>query len=462
MAGYRTHKKINLIKKKQRSMGEYIPLPHQVDLHKNPAKYRAMVSGIGAGKTTLGVREGIKFSQFFPGSLGVIGRLTSKALEETTERRFFEICPSEIIEHWNDSKKHLYLRTPQPGVYSEILFMHLDEPGPLGSLDIDWFWIDEAHEPEGTEVPESTFLMLCARLRGYAGPHRGLITTNSGGRDWVWKHFFDPNRTKEKIRDHYGVNVPTLVNKANLPKGYIEELSRNHPEAWVKRFLEGSFEVFQGQIFSEFDIRTVVVSPFEALMSWPQEAGFDFGIEVPTSVPLIRVDPATNNVYLTDLYYKAEAEIDDVAGWMKDRRQLTAWADPSVRNRGPNKKSPAMLYAEEGITLMPSVSNDVTLKISTIHQYLRKKKFFIVRSRATEPAIEEFQAYRWDPKRPDQPLKRDDHFIDSLGYLLMSTPLGMQLNPVDPYAKAETYSNVHPSHYEDDDYIPEEDEYLNP
>src|SRR5690606_32387505 len=131
------------------------------------------------------------------------------------------------------------------------------------------------------------------------------------------------------------------------------------------------------------------------------------------------------------------------------------------RNRGPNKKSPAMLYAEEGITLMPSVSNDVDLKISTWHHYLIKKKFFILRKKSTVPAIDELKNYRWDPNRDGKPLKRDDHFIDAGGYYLMSSPYGVKLDPVDPKKGKVVYlpdgSFVHPSIYEDEDYRPDGD-----
>jgi hypothetical protein len=431
-----------------------------------------MVSGVGAGKTTLGCREVLKWTQFFPGGLYVIGRLTAKALEETTERRWFELCPTELIEHWNDSKKHLYLKTNEPNVYSEVLFMHLDQPGPLGSLDVDGFWIDEAHEPDGQEVPESTFLMLKARLRGYSGPHRGIITTNSGGKDWVWKWFFDENRRPDVAETHWGISVPTEANRDNLPPGYIEELRATHPESWVRRFLDGSFEVFEGQIFSEFDPKIHVIEPFNIPTSWPQEAGFDHGIAVPTAVPIHRIDPATGNVYLVDLFYRAEADISEVAKWMKAPgpfrdKQEWAWADPSVRNRGPNKKSVAQLYGDEGISLLPAVSNDVDLKISTWHLYFLKRKYFIFKLPETRQAIEEIQAYRWDPNNSTRPLKKDDHFIDAGGYNLVSNPQGGILDAVKPgrikVAKAIETPNsfIHPSIYDDEDYEPDLDDLYN-
>lgn len=456
------HRKIERLSRK-RSTQVYEPQKHQEEFHRNRHRYRAMVSGVGAGKTTLGVREVLKWTQFYPGGLYVIGRLTSKSLEETTERRFFEMCPVELIEDWNDSKKHLYLKTPQPDIYSEILFMHLDEPGPLGSLDIDGFYIDEAHEPDGQEVPESTFLMLKARLRGYAGPHRGIITTNSGGKDWVWNWFFNPLRSEEVKRMHWGINVPTEVNRKYLPPGYIEELRSTHPEAWVKRFLDGSFEVFEGQIFTEFDEKIHVIPPFEGLKDLPFEGGFDFGIEVPTAVGLFRIDMANQVIFLDDLFYRAEADISTVALWMKERGLYTSWADPSVRNRGPTKKSPAMLYQEEEVTLVPSVSNDVTLKISAWHKFLLKNRFFIIDRPQNRPAIDELQGYRWDPKKPDRPLKKDDHFVDAGGYFLVSSPLYANMDPVTPGGSKDTPlpggGFVHPSLYEDEDY--QDDDFMN-
>ena len=162
-----------------RKLASYDPHPHQIAFHEDSHKYRAIVSGVGAGKTRMGVEEVIKWTQLYPGSLGVIGRLTSKALRETTQRRFFEVCPPELIEHYNKSEEHLWIKTnavDEDGypIFSEILFFHLDEPGPLGSLDISYFWIDEAHEPDGNAVPEETFQMLTARLRHPVGHGEGL------------------------------------------------------------------------------------------------------------------------------------------------------------------------------------------------------------------------------------------------------------------------------------------------
>ena len=424
---------------------DYNPLPSQVGTHNNPAQFRAMVGGFGSGKTTFGSREILRWTQQFPGGLFLIGRLHATDLRDTTQRRFFEIIdsmtggkPDKLIERWNENRGHLWLKTPQPGVYTEVLFRHLDEAGQLGSLDLDGWWIDECHEPDGDAVPESVFRILKARLRGKVGPLRGLITSNSGGKDWIWKNFF----SAMKLDGHWGVAVSSWENKDNLPPGYIEGLVASHDEMWVKRYIECSFDVFEGQIFEEFNEVKHVYDPADIeVTGGVLEAGFDFGIAAPTAVLMARILPpdpldecALPQVYIFDEFYKAEADIRVAAEFIKMHRPRIIWADPAVQARGASGESPLMLYAREGVALTPAM-NDVDTKISTIHQFLLRERLKIAKNcRCT---IDSIQAYRWKPVREggderERPVKANDHAVDALGYLLMGNPYGRKLDPVEP------------------------------
>jgi phage terminase large subunit len=442
----------------------YEPLPHQADFHQNPSKYRAMVSGVGGGKTSMGVRESIKFSQVYPGSLGLIGRLEATSLRDTTMRRFFEICPPELIYHWKETTGHLLLYTPVKGIYSEILFRRLDEPGPLGSLDLDYFWIDEAHEADGGEVPEDTFLMLMARLRGVVGPLRGWVTSNSGGKDWIWRWFFSPKRSS----DCYGRVVKSDENPY-LPPGYVEGLRRNNPVQWVERFMDASFEVFEGQIFTEFvekfagQYAQTLAECYECHVYDQnskeirehvkkikrKEGGMDFGIAAPTAIPLSKVGVAQDgmiDIWIYDEFYKEEAHIKTVCMWTKGHGLNYLYADPSTQNRGASGESPMMLYAKEGVSLIPS-PNDVPTKIATIHQFLLKFRLHV--SSKCVNVITQLQTYKWKPQPRgsgadyrEKPLKRDDHILDALGYLLMSVGLGALLfDPLTPGQPVKQTSN---------------------
>lgn len=413
----------------------YTPLPSQVKMHRNRAQFRAMVGGLGSGKTTFGSRDCLRLTQTFPGSLGVIGRLTSTALRDTTQRRFFEIIddatdgkPGKLIHKWLEGQSHLWLKTPIKDVYSEILFRHLDEPGPLGSLDLDWWWIDECHEPEGGEVPEEVFLMLRGRLRGKVGPLRGLITSNNGGKDWIWKWFF----SGQKGDNCFGITVPTRENLKNLPPNYEAGLRASHPEEWVKRFLDCSFDVFQGMIFDEFTRDQYVIPHIDIPNRGLVEGGFDFGVSAPTACLMGRVMP-DNTVYIYDEFYKPEADIRKVADWIKMHKAGVIWADPSTGTRGANKKSPKDLYMEHGVILNPAPTNKALTRISTIHGYLMQHKlFFSDRCEVTIACLESSEWKPVKPGEPERPLKREDHARDALSYLLLGHPIGTLLDPQKP------------------------------
>lgn len=444
--------------RRKKVMKEYKPLPTQLKFHQNPAQFRAFVGGLGSGKTTCGCREVLRWTQQFPGGLFLIGRLTATALRDTTQRRFFEIIDQvtggkrdRLVYKWLEGQGHLWLRTPKKGVYSEVLFRHLDEPGPLGSLDLDGWWIDECHEPDGGEVPESVFLMLRGRLRGKVGPLRGIITSNSGGKDWIWKWFF----SKQRPEGFWGVVATSWENKGNLPPDYIESLVRDHPKEWVERFINCSFDAFQGQIFGEFVEDEYVIDLSEVPQFGVREAGFDFGVAAPTAVIAAKIAP-DGTVYCYDEFHRPEADIKVVASWIKSHRFNVVWADPTVRNRQANKKSPRDLYAEEGVVLTPAPSNDALLRISTIHQYLLRRKIFF--SKNCEVLISTLENSRWKAVKEgekERPEKKEDHARDALAYLLLGHPLGELLDPVIPGQRVMTPQPEggwrHPSLDEDED-----------
>lgn len=457
-------------------LASYEPHAHQTAFHRDTHKYRALVSGVGAGKTRMGVEEVIKWTQLYPGSLGIIGRLTSKSLRETTQRRFFEVCPPALIANYNKSEEHLWIKTnaldaDKKPVFSEIMFYHLDDPGPLGSLDISWFWIDEAHEPDGSEVPEPTFQMLTARLRHPVGPHRGMITSNSGGKDWVWRRFFNE---ETRAKEYTGWNVPTSANAKYLPPGYEEELRRNNPETWVKRFLEGSFDAFEGQIWTDFNENIHTYDPEEVEISakWDHGSGFDFGITAPTACLYGAVD-RDENIWIYGEDYLADASIPEFAKLIKGRGFDSVNADPSVVSKGVGKKSPKQLYQEEGVTLIPT-SNDEDYFMSLFRKLLRQRNSDgtgkIRISRKCLHLIEQIKQEAWDPMTltgsTHDKVKKGvpNHARDALKYFLNT--YGMHpglLSPVVPGKNRISVHTVkgeweHESYWDDEDY--ERDDYI--
>jgi len=420
---------------------EYLPLPKQALFHASKAKYRLLVGGFRAAKSRACVREVLKWATVeYPGSRILVGRLTWTALRDTTQRMFMEeIWAAErdmgkkLITYESRQRGLLKLRTVKKGVQSEILFRRLDEPGPLGSLELDAFFIDEAHEVDGSEVPEETFKMLQSRLSRSVGPLRGLVCTNPGGQDWIYKYFVSKEAVpKSQHEDYQHWVMTTAENKINLPPGYVEGLYEQHrdPETgeldeWGRRYLEASFEVFAGQIYSIYESRHIV-DPFVIPEHWQVDAGFDLGISALTTVTVAAVDPETGTVYIVDEHAAPEAEPKVVASWMKNPHQYcqrgvnAAWSCPAVKQRGAMKINAQEIYIEEGVTLRPG-QTDLLAGIMRCRQFLKqdKLKFF----RTCHQTIHAMRQWKWDPKTGKPSDDENKHLCDAIRYLIMSRPL---------------------------------------
>lgn len=455
-------------------LASYDPHEFQKVFHMDTHKYRAVVSGVGGGKSRMGCEEVIKWTQLYPGSLGVIGRLTAKSLRETTQRRFFEVCPQSLIANYNKSDEHLWLKTnasDEEGrpIYSEILFMHLDEPGPLGSLDISYFWIDEAHEPDGQEVPEATFQMLTARLRHPCGPHRGFITSNSGGKDWVYNWFFNKKRGIQK--EYMGWTTSSMANAKYLPPGYVEELIRNNPPTWVDRFINASFDAFEGQIFTEFDERLHGYrdGDYEISPVWEHGAGFDFGVTAPTATVLCCVD-RDGDLWAYDEVYEADADISEYAKKIRGKGFHTVYADPSVVAKGTSKKSPKELYLEEGLQLLPS-NNDTDFFLGLFRKFLKRRKkdgsvCFHINIDRCPHLLDQIKQAAWDPSTitgstHDKIKVSENHALDALKYFINMYGLNPGvLDPVKPGRSKDVHmvkgEYEHESYWEDEDFDDED------
>jgi hypothetical protein len=336
----------------------------------------------------------------------------------------------------------------------------------LGSLDISYFWIDEAHEPDGQEVPEATFQMLTARLRHPVGPHRGFITSNSGGKDWVYHKFFNPEHGV--MPEYIGWTTSSMSNAKYLPPGYVEELIRNNPPTWVDRFINASFDAFEGQIFTEFDERLHGYRDsdgYEISPSWEHGAGFDFGVTAPTATEFCAVD-RDGDLWVYDEVYVPDADIPSYSKMIRNKGFDTLYADPSVVNKGANKKSPKELYAEERLHLLPS-NNDTDYFLALFRKYLKMRKpdgsvCFHINVDRCPHLLNQIKQAAWDPSTitgstHDKIKVAENHALDAFKYFINMFGLNPGvLEPVRPGEKKRSHTVKgqweHESYWDDEDF----------
>lgn len=385
------------------------------------AKVRAFGGGLGGGKTTAGNVECLDMAMACPGTVGLVARQTYPELRDTTRKNFLErVCPPELIKPggWNKTENILTLING-----SQILFRSLDDPLKFGSLELGFFFVDQAEE-----TTEDIYLTLLGRLRHLAGPRRGIITFNPAGHDWIWQTFI--NRPDA---DSAFIPVTTRDNPY-LPDDYLPTLLTKYPEAWVKRMVDGSFDVFEGQVYPDYNPTVHRIKRREIPDSWPRYRAIDHGYRNPTAVLWAALSPE-DELIIYDEHYEAGKLVSHHAVAVKSRPEVSYTAsvcDPSMANRNPiDGKTVLDEYLQRGVTWTPG-NNDVAAGILRVSERLKPDAAGRARLYITDNCanlLEELPQYTWKAmspsqvgNEPEQPRKYRDHAVDALRYLVMALP----------------------------------------
>lgn len=429
---------------------QFNPLPKQkvfmTHVFSNPiAKFIWYCGGFGSGKSYIGSHTSIRMAMQAPRGRGLIGRSTLVDLKATTMKTFFEVLDRRLIYKWNKSENLLTLINGH-----EIYFWGLDDIEKLKSLEIGWFWFDEVDE---TDI--NTFLVSKGRLRHKAQPMRkGIITSNSEGKNWTYKLFVrgetgDGNKLKpHELAQHYVIKAPSTEN-TYLPEDYLDVLNSYTGDLY-ERYVKASFEVFEGQIFKEFNRAIHVIKPFAIPKDWDRIRGVDHGERNPTAVLWAAISPE-GDMYIYQEHYEAGKFVDyhanKVAEMSKGEYYEYNVFDPSIKStRGRTGKKidkewrEEMRQHEKDFRIRYGV-NSVNAGIARVHRYLTvdQDRTHPITGKVGSPrlfifetcvvTIDEMESYKWkkqptssEDDAPEAPRKKDDHTTDVVRYLCMSRP----------------------------------------
>lgn len=206
----------------------------------------AYVGGEGSSKTASLCTSAICNAALDPGGKSLIGRLTMPSLESTTMDAFLSMVPADWGE-WEDTKKTWTFANGH-----KTIFRHLDITDPKIQGHIKSENLSAAYVDEASEVDEKVFLLLVGRLRRAGSKHRMIrLSSNPAGHDYMWRHFFDPNRKPEWKELFQGISSSSMDN-VFLPADYITIRQSLYPADWADRFIHGYFTDFTDLVYKEF------------------------------------------------------------------------------------------------------------------------------------------------------------------------------------------------------------------
>lgn len=434
------------------------------------AKYSGAYGGIRNGKSWAGCAKGLMLSDKYPGNVGMVLRLTYQELIDTTQKDFLSFVkarnggtlePGPYVSKFKEGPPAtLWLRNG-----SEIRFRYADNPDAILGATLGWFYIDQAEF-----IPESVYSALEGRLSWWS-PARieeskakyqeiykkpmpdtprefGFITGNPAP-GWVYKRYkLNPSGVYEMHE------ASSADNAKNLPPDYLESLRSTNTEEWVKRYVEGDWTTFSGQIYKDYQesLHGIPAMPIPA--HWPRFVGWDHGQQNATAVAFVAVDEEGNSVLYKE-HYKVNPDITAHAADVKAlaigdpvRRSpdggLIVFMDPSTSGRSDHDgRDFQQLYNELGIHGIPA-NNRVNAGIQKCQQLLMpdpkhrfprwhpkagqlgSPRFFVVTERC--PAwSHEVTLYKWmdtpdgkEQNYKEKPHKYLDHMMDAWRYAEMA------------------------------------------
>ena len=299
--------------------------------------------------------------------------------------------------------------------------------------EFDIIFIDEA-----TQFTRYKYDVLTACLRGANDfPKRFYLTCNPGGvgHEWVKRLFITRRYERgENPADYTFIPARVYDNRALMTRdpGYVGMLE-NLPEDLRRAWLDGDWNVFVGQYFTEWREDIHVVEPFPIPEGWRRYFAMDYGLDMLAGY-WIAVD-GRGRAYVYREVFKPGLVISDAA---KEIRRLTVEpvysyiAPPDLWNRRQDTgKSVAEIFAEQGIPLVRA-RNDRVAGWLDMKEWLKpvtdetgEMSAGLRVFRSCPHLIESIPALQFDEKNPSDCAAEPHEFThgpDAIRYFLAGRP----------------------------------------
>lgn len=381
-------------------------LPKQYEFLNATEEFIGYIGGYGSGKTKIGLIKAAALSVTTPGNRGIVGRRDGSNLEETSQRDLIEFLHEAKLlkEEPNARNKRalvhcIDLKTGRNlGGDAEISFQHLDDPDHLRGRHVGWVWIDE-----GSEVKKRAWQNLIGRLRlpAFQGNYQAFVTGNPEGRNWIYDFFFNEELIKKmtcggefghhlpQCKDRDDVKCNRRIRKQRraihctsyenyfLPPEYLENMINSFSVEDRQRYVEASFDVFEGQIYKEFRHDIHVIEPPRNWIDgrppreWPRILAIDVGGASPWAWEWSAIDP-DNNVITYDEIYETTANteilVDKALPKMVDEEGKPYTYKAKVIDY--ENKIAAEDLRRRGITMTNARKHDKTSSINRLKSYI--------------------------------------------------------------------------------------------
>ena len=310
-----------------------------------------------------------------------------------------------------------------------LALRNLDDPSKYASSEFAFAAVDELTKNERKVFDQLRSIIRWPGIeetKFFAGTNPGEI-----GHEWVKKLFIDRNLSTEDPLSNQVCFIPSLpTDNPYNAQTYLEELKRL-PEKLRKAYLEGNWDVFEGQYFSEWDKNRHVCNPFPIPGEYKRFRSYDHGRTNPACCKWYALD-YDGRVWVYRELYLIGKNVDEIAFEINRLSEGETYqysmADPAIFAKMGfvdrfGGQTIAETFARYGIQFLPA-SNRRIDGWNLMHRYLNWSQFSppkltyfnnCVNSIRTIPTL-----IHDELKPEDLDSSGEDHSADTDRYFLMS------------------------------------------
>lgn len=335
----------------------YTPTPRQQAFH-DATEFDVLYGGaMGGGKTVALLMEGIRACVKYPGIRVGAFRRTYPELKESLLRELGNFGYANVLgAKWAGGDYEL--RFPNGSVLTFKYAENMVDASRRQGGEFQMLLFDERTL---TSADVLTFLESRLRTGKSNVPVLGIRSaSNPGGPSHTAAkdRYIKPTKYGEEVvRDVRGRTVrfipSRLSDNPHLNEEYRQDLLA-FPEQLRKAYLDGNWDVFEGQVFGEIDYDRHVMDPVSLPETWRRYAGVDWGFAAPWAVVWAALDP-DGRLWVYREMYQAGVLESDQAQRIKDAEREehvnAHFADDAMWNVQGEAKPIATKYAEMGVHL---------------------------------------------------------------------------------------------------------------
>lgn len=368
-----------------------------------------------------------------PNMRGLLCRKTATSLTSTGLVTYRETVAKEAlasgeVKYYGGSSQEAACYKYKNGAV--LVIGGLDRATRIMSSEYDVIYVQEA-----TELTQDDWEALTTRLRNGRVTFQQLMADCNPGPPTHWlKQRCDGGTTRMLYSKHE--DNPSLYNAETgewSPKGesYLAKLD-SLTGVRYERFRWGKWAAADGLVYDTWDPAVHLIDRFPVQRDWNRWWSVDFGYNNPTVIQMWAEDP-DGRLYLYREIYRTQTIVEDhaavLAGYLKSEPQPRAIVcDHDAEDRAtlerklgcatiPAHKS--VLQGIEAVKVRLNRAGDGRPRLFIMRDAVIERDASLADERKPTCTADEVLSYVWGPGTvKEAPLKRDDHGMDAMRYVV--------------------------------------------